>query len=658
MRTRAPDTAGPFSGRLIDRRRPIRFHVNGLGFSGFVGDTVLSALIAAGTTGAGRHLGHALGLGPVFGPDLIADGAGEIAPLPMDLAPAEDGARYRTIDPVRPGRGLARLRNRLGRSVPSLGLDFDHRPILPIAGDAEVAGAETPELLVVGGGIAGLAAAIEGAEAGLFVVLVERRQGLGGDAPLFGNREGEAPIAEALGDLQARVTDDPRISVLTGCEVTQFATGVFSLRGAQRGVQHLRPSYAILATGAADRLPVFSGNRLPGIFGVAEAFHLARDFGLWPGGDTIIAGASNAAYRMALLAAEAEMPVKRLFDARLGPHSRFREFCKAYGLQMAEGTAVHAARRLAGTRLGLTVAPTWTEPVEANVPVVCEQLITAGGWAPRLRLWVQAGGRVQWQQEAGTLAASGRLNKVALAGSAAGFVTHSAVIASGRAAVARLLKRPAHAIRDPRLAEDFESADAQLPAFRSQQGAPPAYLSRGQSLVDAAAATVQKRPVLALTRASTKTDNRYDSAVLEVADIEALLAIGEIAPGHAQTVIKERGLPPVRVVAHALAAMPENAHGSRDIPAYLAGRFGKKPVVCPVEAEDRRRLAPGLLIFASTDESDAKSAIGVVLGHTGDGARALVRRKAHIVGGQAILRDGGRVVSVILGETVTPNGDG
>ena len=104
--------------------------------------------------------------------------------------------------------------------------------------------------LVVGGGIAGLTAALDIAEAGYPVVLVERSQRLGGrmaqHSPLYLNFDDGAALLQEY--VQA-VTDHPRIEVLLGAEVTDFEgyVGNFSVKIADRGSWDV--GAVVLATG-------------------------------------------------------------------------------------------------------------------------------------------------------------------------------------------------------------------------------------------------------------------------------------------------------------------------------------------------------------------------------------------------------------------------
>src|SRR5690606_19565903 len=139
--------------------------------------------------------------------------------LPMARTLAQDGADYVTLGVKRPGM-LARL-FQPGRSLGLL-LDDAHALDQPWRGTSGTPG-PAADLLVIGGGVAGLASALAGARAGLQVVLVEASPHLGGHSGLFGTQDGEDSPDESMTRLASDVSANPAITVLT-------ATHVFALR--------------------------------------------------------------------------------------------------------------------------------------------------------------------------------------------------------------------------------------------------------------------------------------------------------------------------------------------------------------------------------------------------------------------------------------------
>lgn len=122
----APATAGPFSGSAIDRDQPIKFRLDGRTISGFAGDSVLSAVLAAGIDTAGKRQGSALALSRRFAPAIMPAALANDPQraLAMDRTPAADGAEFVTLGPNtrRPMLDRARM---LIAAPTTLALDLD-----------------------------------------------------------------------------------------------------------------------------------------------------------------------------------------------------------------------------------------------------------------------------------------------------------------------------------------------------------------------------------------------------------------------------------------------------------------------------------------------------------------------------------------------------
>jgi heterodisulfide reductase subunit A-like polyferredoxin len=116
----------------------------------------------------------------------------------------------------------------------------------------------TPKALVIGGGIAGMAAAENLSEQGYPVCLIERDSRLGGTARrLFKTWKGEN-IGKAVDALIHRISTDPKIEVLPETEIAQVDgfVGNFKTRVTKRGQEHvIEHGVAVVATGASESRP-------------------------------------------------------------------------------------------------------------------------------------------------------------------------------------------------------------------------------------------------------------------------------------------------------------------------------------------------------------------------------------------------------------------
>ncbi|HZY69029.1 MAG TPA: FAD-dependent oxidoreductase, partial [Devosia sp.] len=463
----APDAPRGFGGIALDRSAKLSFRLNGRTIEGYGGDTVLTALLASGVTSIGRFADSPLALSDRLAP-LVAGKGGEF--LPSDRLPARDGLELTT-----PGYRPTLLRR--GGLLDGTVDGIPEPPWLRSKPERTVAA----DLLVVGGGVAGLAAAEAAASAGSTVVLVERRPWLGGDARYFGP-VGDEPSPDAVTtDLLARLGALPNVTTFTHAEVFALAGTLAHFhhisdgRGAVVAVNARR---LVLATGSTQRLPVFTGNRLPGVVSAMSAYHLAKRYGVAIGRSAIVATGSNYGYRLALRFHDAGVRIERIVDTRVNPQSRFVDFAKASGLKLAGGQLPLSASLDRAGKLEVTLADMGSTP--GSAPLATESLIVSGPFQPDLTLWLQAGGATQWSN--GKLVAYGAVEDVAVAGAAANFRSLKACLASGRDAVAALFGRERIAVEDTEIGAPYETPEVPVSIAPPTAGA-PAFLDGGLSLI-------------------------------------------------------------------------------------------------------------------------------------------------------------------------------
>lgn len=112
--------------------------------------------------------------------------------------------------------------------------------------------------LVIGGGLAGMNAALNLADQGLFTYLVEQKDELGGHARKLKHTWKGEDVGAYLRDLSQRVLNHDHIEVLTGAEITQvsgFVGNFDTTVRCQGSERQLRHGVAILATGAHSLKP-------------------------------------------------------------------------------------------------------------------------------------------------------------------------------------------------------------------------------------------------------------------------------------------------------------------------------------------------------------------------------------------------------------------
>lgn len=648
---RLPDTAQRgFSGSAIDRSKPIRFRLDGRIVSGFMGDTVLSAALASGIDTLGTKDDSPVGMTCRANPAIShASLAGDPQrALPMARTLATDGAEFVTLGRNRRG-GFSRIFQG-GRTL-GLPLDDLHALDRPWRSTIGAQGTDA-DLLVIGGGVAGMAAALAGARSGLSVLLVEARPHLGGHSGLFGTQDGEDAPEDSMARLAAEVAAHPSITTLNATRVFALRAGLARAHqvemqsgSAQGRVIDIAAARIVIATGSLERLPIFAGNRLPGVIGSLDAYELATRYGVWPGHSALVATSSSPAYRLAMLASDAGITISRIFDSRLHPASRFIEFSRAYGIVQSPGT-MPSSVALARAGGALSVHP---DRVEAGA-MLCDRLLVCGGWQPDLTLWHIAGGTSHWHPGHARLEAVGTLDAIALAGSVAGYFTRRGCIQSGADAVDQLLGRERRPVEDPRIDPLYETPDTAATIAGPQSEAAPAYLDGGTSML--------QRPVPPPRRISLPFRPRPRTGLLvlseapqplAVCDVAAGVDLGLIPPSAAGIVAQERvALVPLSQPHDDVPTPIAPAPTPNDIPVYLHGRFGPEPRTVRLQAAETRSFETGALIYRNSDEADPLRAVGVVLRETDAGCMALVATDIARRGLTVIIRDKGTAQAEIV----------
>ena len=642
-------------GCEIDRAQPLSFRLDGREIQGFVGDTLLSAAIASGLIGAGTHHGAPLALDERFAPAVLHKGGmhDRLNALPMAITPAVGGLDLVTLaqasrPPYRQRIEVLRAMLPGGRRM--LGGRFDEDGALPSPWFDAVARQELrADLAVVGGGLAGLSAALVAARRGEKVVLVERRQWLGGDARFFGSTGEEAPPDETISRLVTALRSLANVTILTSTEAFAVFEGALRLTQVEMGsgipvcrAVKLTAPRIVLANGSIERLPVFPGNRLPGVVGALAAYHRADRFGVWIGRRALLSTATSVGYRAVIQVKDAGVAVLRVADARLDPQSRFIEFGKASGIPLARDLQPASATP-AGRKGGILVRLEHSLEAATRAPeqFTVDQFLVSGGWQPDLTLWHMAGGSSRWNAAAQRLEAEGTLSGIALAGSVAGCRNGAACVSSGQAAVALLYGKSVPEVNDPQIDPIYETPDHPSPMASFDAGHEGnAYLDGGVSLALRPVPQAGRRWRLSSLRRRAPWGSADQARPLGVADVAAGVQLGEIPPDEAPVVAQERCITPGDIVDAGRLQPVRTPPGevAPTPPAYLAGRFGSRPSVWVVEAADGRAFEVGCLVHLNVDSSDPATAVGVVFAPAPAGRRGglAVIGKSPVAAGEAL----------------------
>lgn len=647
----------PFAGSAIERSIPLKFQLDGRTINGFFGDTVLSAALASGLDTVGDLDGQPLGLSTRFAPALAFGDAKASQALPMGRIPAVDGAQLHSFGARRfalPAFGKARR---------SLHQELDRRPITSPWYDQAPHSQVATDVIVVGGGVAGMSAALAAARTGVRVALLEATPMLGGAAGYFGSQEGDEAPDATIARLISEIAATDAIMVLRRTEALAVRAGrvrahQVKVDGAAVSgeVVDLTAPRIVLATGAIERLPVFPGNRLPRVMGSLEAYLLAERYGVWLGQSAILATVHSAAYRLPMLLANAGISTSRIADTRPNPQSRFIEYSRAYGIMQAGGTIVAAAAPAArGLGLAVTLQLAFDGYAQADAPLAADILLVCGGWQPDLTLWHMAGGRSRWSAERHRIEPVGDLAQIALAGSAGGWFSKQACLMSGQDAIDALVDAPRAGVIELTIDPLYETPDAPTPAAsREQTAASFSYLDAGLNLIQPPdPRPVVKRGWWPFRRAEPSWSLADQPRALAIGDVAAGVQLGGIPPDSAGIVAQERSVASGDLVdAARLALLPDlrPQQPPPRVPAYLAGRFGADPQLWTVAPAEPRALEMGSLIFLNSDQTDSRQAVGAVVAIEGDRTLALIGKLSPQPGEGLTLRDQGRGVAIRLVE--------
>ena len=181
------------------------------------------------------------------------------------------------------------------------------------------------DICVLGGGAAGMSAALAGAEEGLSVILLEARPWLGGcfDHRTVRNGSG-TPLYERAAELALQVEATPNIRVFKHTSVlgtysnnlvTAFQHGGESDLFEERYIE-IRAQSLVVATGCIERPLLFQNNEKPGVMQVGCAHRLARTWGLLPGKRAVFSIGDDLGIEAAIDLADLGMEIACVADVR------------------------------------------------------------------------------------------------------------------------------------------------------------------------------------------------------------------------------------------------------------------------------------------------------------------------------------------------------
>lgn len=468
--------SAPFRNRTggrIERSAPMEFQFDGRRYEGLAGDTLASALLAHGVRLFGRSVKFrrprgVLSCGAEEPNALVTldTGSGGISNIPATLAHLAPGMAARSQNRWPSLR--FDLTAALGAGGALYGAGFYYKtfmwpswrwyepPIRHLAGLGQAperaraaTGSERHlacDVLVIGAGPAGLAAAATAAAAGADVIVCEQDLRPGGELQ-FESARIEGLTGPQWVERSRALLEAARARLLCGTIVIgMYEERVLALRqpeGRARLDDELllvSPRVRIVATGALERPIAFAENDKPGVMLLGAIERYASRYAVRAGNEAVIFGNHDRLYPAALRLREQGIRIRAIVDPRPRPALDSLDELERQGTRILSGHVLERAlgrMRVRGARIG---AIGTGEAVELS----CDLIAVSGGWTPSIELALQAGAKPRYASELGAFVAPDEGETLAAgvltAGSAAGHLELSQALLDGAHAGARAVE--------------------------------------------------------------------------------------------------------------------------------------------------------------------------------------------------------------------------
>ena len=422
-------------GGRIDRSTELSFTVDGQSYVGHPGDTLASALLAAGVIETAPSIYRARPRG------ILAAGVEEPNALVNVRRPGQS-----VVEPMVPATILELVDGIEASYLSGVG-ELDPADDTAVYDKKYV----HADVLVIGGGPAGLTAAREAAATGARVILIDDQPELGGSLLSEPNAEVDGlPAEEWLTRTESQLREGPEVTVLTRTNAfgnydanyvvaLQNRTDHLGAAGAgtdfagvsRQRLWHIRAQQVIVATGAHERPLVFANNDRPGVMLASAVRSYLNRYGVAAGTRVVVATTNDSAYAMLPELGAAGVEVAAVADAR-PTLSEAARAAQAAGIDVVPtATVIDTAGEPRVSSALISVVDEAGIPVGSPTEVACDLVAVSGGWSPVVHLHSQRQGKLRWDDDLVAFVPADDVEGQQVIGAARGSFTLEACLAEG-----------------------------------------------------------------------------------------------------------------------------------------------------------------------------------------------------------------------------------
>ncbi len=434
-------------GRFVDRGKKVSFTFDGKTVTGFQGDTVASAVLASGQRVFGRSFKYhrprgLVGLGSEEMNALIGVGQGARHEPNLRATQIEIFNGMAAVSQNRwPSLNwdIGAINNEVSRFLPG-GFYYKtfmwpqsfwkhvYEPFIRrAAGLGKAPEGRDPDtyeqihvhcdVLVIGGGVAGLAAAEAAAANGAKVIIADENPHLGGLADISGGTIDGQSLPDWSAATGAKLYAAENVHVLNRTtvvghwhhnfvmlfeRVADHDPALLSQGVPRHRLWKVRAHQVILATGSIERPIAFANNDRPGVMLASAARGMVERYGVSPGSNGVVFTNNDDAYQTAIVLKDAGVGV-RVVDSRGRAEGALPNKAREMGVSVDTGSVISAVNASWG---GLNISDVKIASYRKGQGRVIKEtkaeadfVAMSGGWNPALHLWCHNGGKIHFDDK-------------------------------------------------------------------------------------------------------------------------------------------------------------------------------------------------------------------------------------------------------------------